>query len=93
MRKKVRNFFIAFFDDLGNFKHFKPYLFFRTFDFYTFQRIFLKLMLHTRLNPKSFLKFPGQALSEYIVFSSGEVIFANLDVREVWGIHSEGMFE
>ena len=38
--KKCENFFIAFLDDLGNFKHFEPYLFvctfyFRAFNFYT----------------------------------------------------------
>ena len=43
----MRNFFIAFLDDLGNFKHFKPYLFFRifyfcTFDFYTLQSAIVK---------------------------------------------------
>ena len=39
---KIKFFLIAFLDDLGNFKHFEPYLFFRTFDFYTLQSAIVK---------------------------------------------------
>ena len=39
---KSAKFFIAFLDDLGNLKHFEPYLFFRTFDFYTLQSAIVK---------------------------------------------------
>ena len=50
---KKNNFFIAFLDDLGNFKHFEPYLFFRTFyfcmfDFYTLQSAIVKQCYPTR---------------------------------------------
>ena len=45
--KSAKFIFIAFLDDLGNFKHFEPYLFFRTFyfrtfDFYTLQSVIVK---------------------------------------------------
>ena len=48
----MRNFFIAFLDELGNFKHFEPYLFchtfyFRTFNFYTLQSAIVKQRYHT----------------------------------------------
>ena len=43
------------------------------------------MTLHAWLNPESFLKSPGQELSEYIVFSYGEAILANLDLRERCG--------
>ena len=36
-RKCEKKKFIAFLDDSGNFKHFEPYLFFRTFYFRTFK--------------------------------------------------------
>ena len=44
------------------------------------------MTLHATLNPKSFLKSPGQELSEYIVYSSGEAIF--LKFRSQGGVHS-----
>ena len=40
------------------------------------------MWLHATPFPKSFLESPGQKLSEYIAFSSGEGIFARLDFRE-----------
>ena len=39
---KSTKFFIAFLDDLGNLKHFEPYLFFLTFNFYTLQSAIVK---------------------------------------------------
>ena len=39
-------FFFAFLDDLGNFKHFEAYLFFRIFNFYTLQSAIVKQRYH-----------------------------------------------
>ena len=44
---------------------------------------FFKLALLARTISKSFLKSPGQELSEHMVLSSGKTIFASLDFREV----------
>ena len=43
----------------------------------------LSVALYATLIPKSFLKCPGQELSEYMVLDSGEGFFTNLDFREV----------
>ena len=45
---------------------------------------FLKVALFARPISKSFLKSPGQELSEYIVLSSGKSFFASLDFGQVW---------
>ena len=42
------------------------------------------MALHTTLNTKSFLKSPGQELSESVVLFNGTQKFARLDFREVW---------
>ena len=56
------NFLIAFIDDLGNFKHFEPYLFFRTFDFYTLQSVIVKQRYHR------YFFFNSDSPSRYVVY-------------------------
>ena len=48
----MQNFFIAFLDYLGNFKHFEPYLFFRTFDFYILQSEIVNQHYHSDISTK-----------------------------------------
>ena len=47
------------------------------------QKTVLSVALLPTHNTKSFLKSPGQELSEYIVLVNGTQIFARLDFREV----------
>ena len=81
-------FFIAFLDDLGNFKHFEPYWFFRTFDFYTLQSAIVKQHYHgSHLNLKIIIPSSKAFFNPTIAKVSGTLLtffFLKIESKNVF---------